>query len=69
MNLTWQDRLTSGNALVAYILAIPLLGCVAAVHFDHMGWLALLALWFVFMEGAFVMIPLAYLVVAYLLGR
>lgn len=69
MNITWQDRLTSGNALCVYLLIIPLVGCVMAVQFDHMGWLVLLALWVVFMEGAFVMIPLAYLVVAYLLGR
>lgn len=60
----WQ-----GNAICVALMIAPLIGCVLAIQFDHMGWLVLLALWIVFMEGAFVLIPAAYLFVSWWLGR
>lgn len=68
MNVTWQDR-WAGNAIVVAILVIPLIACGLAIYFDDMRWLVFLALWVVFMEGAFVMIPLAAWLVAGWLGR
>lgn len=60
---TWQ-----GNAIFAACLAIPFLGCVLAVYFHDMTWLVLLAPLGVFMEGAFVLVPLAWLIVSFITG-
>lgn len=58
-----------GNAIFTLVLAIPLLGCVLAIYFRDMTWLVLLAPLFVLMEGAFVLIPLAWIIVAWILGK
>ncbi len=57
-----------GNAILAACIAIPLLGCVLAVYFRDTNWLMLLAPLIVFMEGAFILIPLALFIVSYLIG-
>ncbi len=57
-----------GNAILAACIAIPILGCCLAVYFKDMSWLVLLAPLFVFMEGAFVLIAIALLIVSYLVG-
>lgn len=58
-----------GLSLFTAILVIPLIGCGLAIYFNDMRWLVLLALWIVFMEAAFVMIPVAALIVSWWLGR
>ena len=67
MNL-WPEQWT-GGAIFGACLAIPLLGCALAIHFDNMNWLVLLAPLIVFMEGAFLLIPLAWVVVAIILDK
>lgn len=58
-----------GGAIFAACLGIPLLGCALAVYFKEPSWLVLLAPLFVFMEGALVLIPLAYFVTMLLIER
>lgn len=68
MNDTWQAR-WGGNAMFVACLAIPLLGCVLAVYYKDMSWLVLLAPLIVFMEGFFVLAPIAWFIVAWLIGK
>jgi hypothetical protein len=53
----WQ-----GGVIFAACLLIPLLGCALAVYFKEPGWMVLIVPLIVFMEGAFVLMPLAWIV-------
>lgn len=51
-----------GGVIFAACLLIPLLGCALAVYFKEPMWIWLIVPLIVFMEGAFLLMPLAWLV-------
>lgn len=68
MTEAWQNRL-SYAVIFAGVFGVPLLGCVLAVQTKNLTWLWMLAPLIVFMEGAFVLVPLVWFIVAYLAGK
>lgn len=58
-----------GNIILAAYIVVPVLGCVLAVYFKSMAFLVLLTPLIIFMEGAFILGPVCFMIVDYLNTR